>query len=188
LKLKSLDELIENLQELPTIGKKSATRMAMYLVKNKFLAMKIANSIESAITAIDECKECGNLTENELCEICTSNRESKLCVVEHSKDILILEENDIFNGYYFVLPELDNDKIEKMITLIENKNIEELIFGYSPSIENEAKIMYLEDRLKDKNLKFSKIAQGLPMGVKFENVDITSLYKAFTARTKLESK
>jgi len=182
--LKSLKELIENLQELPTIGKKSATRMAMFLIKNKFIAMKIANSIETAITAIDECKNCGNLSENELCEICTDERENKLCIVGHSKDIMILEENEIFKGYYFVLSELENEKIEKLLQMIENKNIDEIIFAYTPSIENEAKILYLEDRLKekDKNLKFSKIAQGIPMGVNFENVDITSLYKAFTGR------
>ena len=185
MKLQSLDELIENLQKLPTIGKKSATRMAMYLVKNKFEALKIANSIENAVTAIDECKECGNLSENELCEICMSKRENKICIVAQSKDIMLLEENNIFNGYYFVMPELDNSKIEKLIELIKNKNIEEIIFAYTHSIENEAKIIYLEDRLKHHNLTFSKIAQGIPMGVGFENVDITSLYKAFSGRIKL---
>ena len=183
--LQSLDELIENLQQLPTIGKKSATRMAMFLVKHKFIAMKIANSIESAITSIDECKECGNLSENELCEICMSKRENKICIVEHSKDIILLEENDIFKGYYFVMPQLDNDKIEKLIKLIKSKSIQEVIFGYTHSIENEAKIIYLEDRLKNLNISFSKIAQGIPMGVNFENVDITSLYKAFSGRIKL---
>ena len=185
MKLKSLEELIENLQTLPTIGKKSATRMAMYLVKNKFEALKIANSIENAVTAIEECKECGNLSENELCEICMSERENKICIVEHSKDIILLEENEIFNGYYFVLPELDNSKIEKLIELIKRKNIKEIIFAYIHSIENEAKILYLEDRLKQFNITFSKIAQGIPMGVGFENVDITSLYKAFSGRIKL---
>ena len=185
MKLKSLEELIENLQTLPTIGKKSATRMAMYLVKNKFEALKIANSIENAVTAIEECKECGNLSENELCEICMSERENKICIVAHSKDIILLEENEIFNGYYFVLPELDNSKIEKLIELIKKKNIKEIIFAYTHSIENEAKIIYLEDRLKQFNITFSKIAQGIPMGVGFENVDITSLYKAFSGRIKL---
>ena len=81
MKLQSLEELVENLQKLPTIGKKSATRMAMYLIKNKFEALKIANAIENAITSIDECKECGNLTEHELCEICMSNRKNKICMM-----------------------------------------------------------------------------------------------------------
>ena len=183
--LKSLKELIENLQALPTIGKKSATRMAMYLVKNKFQALKIANSIENAVTAIDECKECGNLTENELCEICMSDRDNKICIVEHSKDIIILEENNIFDGYYFVLPELENDKIEKLITLIKNKNIDEVIFAYPHTLENEAKIMFIEDRLKHLNITFSQIAQGVQMGVNFENVDIISLNKAFSSRIKI---
>ena len=145
--LKTLNELIENLQKLPTIGRKSATRMAMFLIKNKFEALKISNSIENAITAIDECRECGNLTENELCEICMSHeRENKICIVAHSKDILIFEENAIFNGYYFVLAELENEKIEKLISLVKNKNIEEIIFAYPHTIDNEAKILYIEDR------------------------------------------
>jgi len=185
--LTTLDNLIENLQLLPTIGKKSATRMALFLVKNKFIGMKIANSIETAITAIDECKECGNLSENELCEICTSKRNNKLCIVEHSRDIILLEENGIFDGYYFVLPQLENNKIEKLEQMIDSKKIEEVIFAYTPSIDAEAKILYIEDRLKDKHISFSKIAQGIPMGVKFENVDITSLQKAFEGRHKLKN-
>ena len=184
--LQSLAELIENLQQLPTIGKKSATRMALYLIKNKFNALKIANSIENAVTLISECKECGNLTENELCEICMSERENKICIIEHSKDIMIIEENQIYKGYYFVMPELENEKIEKLISLIKKKKIDELIFAYPHSIENEAKILYIEDRLKNLNIIFSQIAQGIPMGVNFENVDIISLNKAFSSRVILQ--
>jgi recombination protein RecR len=184
--LQSLSELIENLQQLPTIGKKSATRMALYLIKNRFNALKIANSIENAVTLISECKECGNLTEHELCEICMSERENKICIIEHSKDIMIIEENQIYKGYYFVMPELENEKIEQLITLIKKKKIDELIFAYPHSIENEAKILYIEDRLKNLNIIFSQIAQGIPMGVHFENVDIISLNKAFSSRVILE--
>jgi recombination protein RecR len=184
-KLNSLDNLIENLQNLPTIGKKSATRMAMYMVKNRWVGIKIANAIETAITSISECKECGNLSENELCEICMSKREPKLCLVESSKDIMLLEENKIFEGYYFVFDELENHKIAQLMQMIDKKQIKEIVFAFTHSIENEAKIIYLEDRLKNKNLKFTKIAQGIPMGVKFENVDITSLYKAFAGRVKI---
>ncbi len=183
--LKTLNELIENLQALPTIGKKSATRMAMYLVKNRFQAIKIANSIENAVTAIRECVECGSLSENELCEICMTKRDNKVCIVEHSKDIIILEENGIFDGYYFVLSKLEDSKIEKLIAFINNKKIQEVIFAYPHTIENEAKIIYLENRLKDINIKFSKIAQGVQMGVNFENVDIISLKRAFEDRKKL---
>ena len=183
--LTTLNELIDNLQELPSIGKKSATRMAMYLIKNKFQALKIANSIENAITAISECNECGNLSENELCEICMSEREKIICIVEHSKDIIILEENKIFNGYYFVLPKLENDKIEKLISFIQKKSITEIIFAYTYNIDNEAKILYLEDKLKKLNITFSQIAQGIQMGVSFENVDIISLNKAFNSRILL---
>jgi len=185
LKLESLNQLIENLEKLPTIGRKSATRMAMFLIKNRYEAIKIANSIENAVVSINECENCGNLTEYELCEICMTEREKKICIVESSKDIFILEENKIFNGYYFVIPILENEKIEKLEDFIQKKGIKEILFAYPHSIENDAKIIYLEDRLKEYNLIFSKIAQGIPTGVKFENVDITSLTKAFQDRVKL---
>jgi len=184
--LNSLNQLIETLEELPSIGKKSATRLALFLAKDKFRAMKLINAIENVVSNIKECSICGNFSEHEICEICDNpNRDNILAIVENPKDIMIIEESGSFNGYYFVLNHLDDENIQKLRNLIKEKNIKEVIFAFSPSVENEAKSLYLEDKLKDLNIEFSQIAQGVPTGVHFENIDINSLAKAIKLRFKI---
>lgn len=184
--LTSLNELIEALEELPSIGKKSATRLALFLAKDKFRAMKLINAIENVVTNIKECTICGNFSEYEICEICDNpNRDKTLAIVENPKDIMIIEESRSYNGYYFVLDHLDDEKIQKLRNLIQEKEIKEIIFAFSPSVESEAKSLYLEDKLKDLEVEFSQIAQGVPTGVHFENIDVNSLAKAIKLRHKI---
>jgi len=184
--LKTFNELVEILETLPSIGKKSATRLAISLIKDKYKALKLINALENAISTIEECKICGSFSEHEICEICDNPlRDKTLAIVETQKDILIIEESKSYNGYYFVLSKLDESSIEKLRKIIKEKEIKEVIFAFTPSIENEAKILLLEDKLKDLNITFSQIAQGVPTGVKFENVDITSLAKAIKLRVKI---
>jgi len=184
--LKSLDQLIEILQELPSIGKKGATRLALFLAKDKFTALKLVNALENVISNIQECKICGNFSEHEICEICDDPmRDKTLAIVENAKDIITIEESGSYKGYYFVLSKLDNETIEKLRGLIKEKEIKEIIFAFPPSVENEAKTLLLEDKLKDLKIEFSQIAQGVPTGVHFENVDINSLAKAIKLRYKL---
>lgn len=185
--LKSLNQLIEVLEELPSIGKKSATRLAINLAKDKYKALKLINALENVISSVQECKICGNFSEHEICEICDNPlRDKTLAIVENSKDILTIEESGSYNGYYFVLNHLDDEIIEKLKNIIKEKEIKEIIFAFPPSVESEARIMLLEDKLKDMNVEFSQIAQGVPTGVHFENVDINSLAKAIKLRVKLQ--
>ena len=185
--LKSLNQLIEVLEELPSIGKKSATRLAINLAKDKYKALKLINALENVISSVQECKICGNFSEHEICEICDNpHRDKTLAIVENSKDILTIEESGSYNGYYFVLNYLDDEIIEKLKNIIKEKKIKEIIFAFPPSVESEARIMLLEDKLKDMNVEFSQIAQGVPTGVHFENVDINSLAKAIKLRVKLQ--
>ncbi|NPA11056.1 MAG: recombination protein RecR [Epsilonproteobacteria bacterium] len=184
--LKSLDKLIEAFEELPSIGKKSATRLALTLAKDKFKALKLINAIEDVVANIKECQMCGNFSEHEICEICDSQaREKTLAIVENQKDILIIEQSGSYNGYYFVLSSLDEEMLDKLREFIILKDIKEIVFAFPPSVESEAKCLYLEDKLKDLNVEFSQIAQGVPTGVHFENVDINSLSSAFKKRVKL---
>ncbi len=184
--LKSLNQLIEILEELPSIGKKSATRLAISLAKDKYKALKLINALENAISSIQECQICGNFSEHEICEICDNpHRDKTLAIVESSKDILTIEESGSYNGYYFVLSHLDDENIQKLKDIIKEKEIKEVIFAFPPSVESEARVMLLEDKLKDMNVDFSQIAQGVPTGVQFENVDINSLAKAIKLRVKL---
>jgi len=184
--LESLNKLIEVLQEYPTIGKKSATRLAISIAKDKFKTLKLINALEEVVTNIKECELCGNFSEDEICYICDSNREKIVAIVSSQKDTLVMEEAKIFDGYYFVLDSLDEEKIEKLKEYIKNKEIKEVLFAFSPTLENEAKILYLQDKLKDLNIEFSQIAQGVPTGVSFENIDIQSLSKALKQRIKME--
>jgi len=186
----SLDKfnmLVEALQELPTIGKKSATRLAYHmLMKDSFAGMKISHAIEEALGSIKKCSLCGGMSEDELCFICCdeSRDETLLCIVENAKDILLLEENALFNGRYFVLEslaELNFSNLEK----IAASGIKEIVFALTPSVSNDAVILFIEDKLSDYDINYSKIAQGVPTGVSLENIDLLSLTRALADRVKV---
>lgn len=183
------NELVASFASLPTIGKKTAIRLAYFVsMKNHLLGAKLANDIENAIRFIKPCAKCGNLSENELCDICASDERDKstLCIVESARDILILEESGSFDGLYFVLDELNDEKVAKLRAMIAEFGVKELIFALTHSVNAEAIGFFVEERLKDLNLQFSKIAQGIPSGVNLENVDFISLHKAMVFRTKLK--
>lgn len=148
--------------------------------------MKIANAIESAVKSVRSCSRCGGLSENEICDICLDeNRDtSKLCLVESAKDILVLEENNVYDGLYFVLNDLEEESMERLQNIVKDE-VKEIIFALTPSISNDAVILFVEDKLKDYEIEFSKIAQGVPTGVHLENVDFLSLSKAIHLRTKV---
>ncbi|EDP6863350.1 recombination protein RecR, partial [Campylobacter upsaliensis] len=136
---------------------------------------------------IKSCKQCGALSENELCEICTDTQrdENLICLVENAKDILILEESGGYNGFYFVLNELNEEKLSKLKAMIEKLKSKELIFALTHSVHSDATIFFIEENLKNLELKLSKIAQGIPSGVNLENVDFISLHRAMNFRTKI---
>ena len=186
--LQSIQHLIEAFEELPSIGRKSATRLALALAKDKFKALKLINAIEEVVTNVKTCEVCGNFSEHEICNICDDpNRDKTLAIVESPKDIMVIEESGSYHGYYFVLSHLDDEHIQKLRDIIKDKNIKEVIFAFPPSVESEARSLYLEDKLKDLNVEFSQIAQGVPTGVHFENVDMNSLAKAIKLRFKMNS-
>jgi len=186
-KLQKFDKLVDALQELPTIGKKSATRLAYHmLLKDSFVGMKISHAIEEALGCLKKCISCGGMSEDELCFICCdeSRDESILCVVENAKDILLLEENGLFDGRYFVLESLEDLDISVLVNMVSS-GISEVIFALTPSIANDAVILYIEDKLSDFSIKYTKIAQGVPTGVSLENVDLLSLTRALEDRVKV---
>ncbi|MFV0482283.1 MAG: recombination protein RecR, partial [Campylobacteraceae bacterium] len=95
------------------------------------------------------------------------------------------EEHGLFNGRYFVLDSLEDERIDQLKRIVENANIEEIIFAFSPSLASDAMILFVEDKLKNYELNFTKIAQGVPTGVSLENVDMLSLSKAMKDRRKV---
>ena len=187
MKLEKFDNLVEAFTSLPSVGKKSAQRFAYHLILNDtFNAMKISNAIESAVRSIKSCERCGGLSEHEICDICLDDQResSKLCITQSAKDILVLEENNIYDGIYFVLDSLEEDCVHRLKEVVNN-GIVEVIFALTPSLANDAVIIFIEDKLKEFDLEFTKIAQGVPTGVHLENVDILSLSKALSLRTRV---
>lgn len=187
MKLEKFDNLVEALSTLPSVGKKSALRFAYHLVlHDNFNAMKISSAIENAIRSIRKCDKCGGLSEHEICDICLDETRdnTQLCIVENAKDIFILEENKLYNGLYFVLSDLEDESILKLKEVV-SQGVEEIIFALTPSLANDAVILFVEDKLKDYKIEFTKIAQGVPTGVHLENVDMLSLSKALNDRIKV---
>jgi recombination protein RecR len=185
--LEKFSKLVDALQELPTVGQKSATRLAYHMVmKDSFTALKIAHAIENAIGSLKKCRSCGGMSEDELCAICSDEgRDLRLlCVVENAKDILTIEENGLFEGRYFVLDSLEALDIEHLRAMVQS-GVEEVIFAMSPSIATDAMILYIEDKLVETGVNFSRIAQGVPTGVSLENIDMLSLARALTDRVKV---
>jgi len=185
--LEKFNRLVDALQELPTIGKKSATRLAYFMIMNDtYVGMKISHAIEDAIGSLKKCRICGGMSEDELCYICSdeSRDATLLCIVENAKDILLLEENSLFDGRYFVLESLEERSIMHLEEIVKN-GVEEVLFALTPSIANDAVILYIEDKLSAYRVNFSKIAQGVPTGVSLENIDLLSLTRALEDRVRV---
>jgi recombination protein RecR len=185
--LEKFNRLVDALEELPTIGQKSAVRLAYHMVmKDNFSALKIAHAIEDALGSLKKCHSCGGMSEDELCYICSdeSRNHQLLAVVENAKDILTLEENGLFDGRYFVLESMEERTMSHLQDMVAS-GITEVIFALTPSIANDAVILYIEDKLSDYDVLFTRIAQGVPTGVSLENIDMLSLARALEDRVKV---
>lgn len=185
LGLNKFYDLVEAFESLPTIGKKTAQRLAYHIVMNdNYCGIKISHSIENALKSIRKCSNCGSMSEHEICEICLDeNREKNiLCLVQSAKDIFTIEESKQFNGKYFVITHLEDEVINRLLNFVEINGVKEVLFAITPSLANEAFILFIEDKLKNFDIRFTKIAQGVPTGVSLENVDILSLAKAIESK------
>lgn len=185
-KIEAFENLVEAFNSLPSIGKKTAVRLAYHAVmEDGFAAMKLAHALESGVNAIQKCTKCHNMSEDELCSICSDPYRdiSKLCIVQSAKDILTIEESGQFNGVYYVVSEVQDLDEAHLFYAVDGVN--EIIFAFPPSIATDTMILYIEDKLKGLDIHFTKIAQGVPTGVELENIDIMSLSRALEARVKI---
>ena len=185
-KIEAFENLVNAFQDIPSIGKKSAVKMAYHLVmEDSFLAMKLAHAIEEGVNSIQCCKRCNNMSEDELCAICSDEfrDETILCIVQSAKDILTIEESGQYNGLYYIvtqISDLDEYHLKNAV-----KGVNEVIFAFPPSLATDTMILYIEDKLAGEDIYFSKIAQGVPTGVELENIDIVSLSRAMESRVKV---
>jgi recombination protein RecR len=194
---RALDELIEAFSSLPGIGKKSAARLAFYLLKKPVEeSEEIAERIINARRKLKACSVCGNLAEIDLCDICSdeSRAKSVICVVEESSDVSAIESVGEFRGCYHVLggvlSPLDGIGPENLnIDSLKNRlkeGVTEVILATNPSTEGEATATYLTSILKGKGVRITRIARGLPAGGSLEFADRTTLARAMENRTILE--
>lgn len=186
--LEKFYSLVESFENLPAIGKKSALRLAYHIVyENTYSGIKLAHSIEDAISGIKKCTECGSMSEHEICDVCLDDDRdaTKLCLVQSAKDIFNIEESAQYNGKYFVFEELNEDNILSLKHFVYKNKTKSILFAITPSLANDAFILYIEDSLKEYDIHFTRIAQGVPTGVSLENVDILSLSKAIKDSVKI---
>ena len=193
----SVKNLIDNLKNLPGIGTKTAERLAFSMLDfEKKNLTSFSDAILEIRDKIQKCSICGNISDNELCSVC-SNKErdfSTIFVVEKVKDIVLFEKLDVFKGVYHVLGGLispidgvgPNDiDILGLVNRINNDNVSEVILALKPSIEGETTMQYISKILSDKNIKISKIATGVPMGTDMEYIDSLTLEMAIDERKNM---
>ena len=172
--------------------------MALSLLStNKDGAELISNSIKNALDTIRPCKCCGVINDLEICNICSSDTRDNnlLCIVESTSDLFSIEETREYSGKYFVLNGLlspiDNIgteelKIKKLLLLIKDRNVSEVILALNTTLEGEATSYYILDKLKEDNLKITRIAQGVPAGGDLNYVDNATLRRALSYRTEIK--
>ena len=193
----ALGNLVDQLAKLPGIGRKSAQRLAFHILKQpEKEAQLLAEAILTAKAKIHYCSLCYNLTDKELCPICSNPErdQSVVCVVEDARDVIALERAHQFHGLYHVLHGAispmdgvgpDQLKIKELLQRLQAHPAEEIIIATNTSIEGEATAMYLSNLLKPLGIKVTRIAQGLPVGGDIQYADEVTLARAFEGRWEI---
>lgn len=192
----SLELLVEELAQLPGIGRKTAQRLAMYIMKlPRDEVVNIAKAMVGVKDKVKNCSICSNFTEDDPCLICSSPRRdgSIICVVEDPNDVLAIEKTSEFSGLYHVLggalspldgigPE--DIKVKELLHRI-NEKTGEIILALNPNVEGEATTLYLSRLLKPLGLKVTRIARGIPVGGDLEFSDEATLSRAIEGRVQI---
>lgn len=194
---KSMQALVRELSKLPSIGEKSATRLAYHLVcADQKLAQRLAESLLKASTTVKLCERCFFLTEEKLCHICRSSGrdESLLCVVEKPMDLIAIERVGEFRGYYHVLHGLwaplrgqgpESMKLTELVRRVQEGQIQEVIVATGSTVEGDATALYIGRLLEEFGVRVSRLAQGVPKGGELEYLDDVTLSRALAGRGSL---
>ena len=197
--ISEIENLIKLISKLPGLGPKSAKRIVLKLVNNRDELIKpLANTLAQVFKNVSRCKLCGSLKSNiEGCLNCEDSNQkfSKICVVEDIADQWSIENSNIFQGYFHILggtiSSAGNKKedllINSLIEKVKKNKIDEVILATSATVEGQTTAFYIQDSLKDTNVKITKLAQGLPVGGEIESLDDGTLLSAFKNRSKINS-
>lgn len=193
----TIEKLIQSFEKLPSIGHKTAIRLAFYVMQqNEQETQEFIKSIVDAKTNLKYCEICYNISDTNPCQICSSTKRDKsiICVVEDVKDIIAMERTHEFNGVYHVLhgsispmngigPE--DIKIKELLNRIHGQEIKEIILATNPRVEGEATAMYISKIIKPFGIKATRIAHGIPVGGDLEYTDEITLTRALEGRREL---
>jgi len=192
-----LTDLIERLQWLPGIGRKTAQRLAFYLQKmDKAKVQELTDAITRARLHLNECSICRNLAEHDPCEICENVSRDKecICVVEQPSDVMVIERTGEYRGLYHILHGVispidnvgpDDLRIQALLERINPQKIDEVIIATNPTTEGDLTAIYIAKLLKPLGIKVTRIARGLPMGSDLDLADITTLTRALEGRREI---
>lgn len=194
----SLKDLIEAFKLLPGIGEKTAERLSFYILnleeeKTNFFSTAIKNSRAN----LHKCPVCSNITDNEICNICSSKDRdvTQLCLVEDCRSIFMFEKTGYYKGLYHVLDNLispldginpEDIGIEKLVSRIQKSSFNEIIIAVKPTIEGETTSLYIKKILEGLNIKVTRIASGVPLGADIEYIDSMTLERALIDRKEIE--
>ena len=190
----SIEQLAEQFAQLPGIGRKTAQRLALYVLKmSRDEVVTMAKALVNVKDKVRYCTICSNITETDPCSICsnTKRERSSICVVEEPHDVLAIEKTNEFKGLYHVLGGSlspldgigpDDLKIKELLQRLSTSTIEEIILALNPNVEGETTTLYLSKLLKPLGIKVTRIARGLPVGSDLEFADEATLSKAFEGR------
>ncbi len=195
--LKSIIKLTDSFEKFPSVGHRSAEKMAYAVLNMKDEDVnELIDALKDIKEKVHKCPRCGNFTEDEYCSICadTNRDQSKLIVVSSPKDIESFEKLNSYNGLYHVIGGTlkaslsvgaDDLAIEELIKRVESENIAEVILATNPTIDGETTALYIAKLLENKNVKVTRLAYGLPMGGYLEYADSLTLSKALEGRKKI---
>ncbi len=193
----ALDSLVEEFSSLPQIGKKTARRLAMFVIKQpREKIEKLSKALLDVKDKIKICSVCCNITEDTICKICSSEKRdnSSICIVEEPQDVYAIERTNEYKGLYHVLHGRispldgigpDDIRIKELLLRFDEKRfpkIKEIILALNPTVEGETTILYLQKLLKPLDVKISRIARGIPIGSDLELADEVTLAKAIEGR------
>ena len=190
----AMQKLIRELSKLPSIGEKSATRLAYHLVNNdRALAESLAETLRHAVKGVQPCSRCFNLSEGELCTICKNPQRdvALICVVEKPMDLVAIERMGEYRGLYHVLHGLwaplrgqgpESMKLSELIARLEGGGIKEVILATSSTVEGDATALYVARLVAQKGIPTSRLAQGMPKGGELEYADDITLSRALSGR------
>jgi len=192
-----LEIAIEELSKLPGVGRKTALRLAIHILKtDKESVNKLVKSIEELKTKLRLCSRCFNFAEDELCQICQSHKRDKsiICVVEEASDVIAIERTNEYNGVYHVIGGVlsplsgigpESLKIKELMKRFPEEEIKEILLALNPDTEGETTALYLARLIKPLGIKVTRIARGIPIGGDLEFADDATIGRALNSRTEI---